>query len=511
MGGQSSYLQLERDLSRVRHLDSLESILDKAGVDRSDIMLYGSSIMALCGIRQNDDLEFIPHPKHRKTFEKLAEDMSEAHINEKGQIFFPNNIHSSWPDRFIMFGWDDTQLFDEDRFYIIHDGYKFLRLELLLSIKGTLRRPKDFEDFSMLEEGDYIGGPGWNWELVRRVPPWDRPETPSNSILELATHSIRERGVMKTGLRAPTFFATEFLNMNVDILGLSRIIRCAKEEWRLDSEISRELERHYPAPDLLNRQFEDGRFIRDDLIAAVLAVEGEEIFQSYRSNLTEPTPSITPDGSISEGLLEMANRLASWQTTDCDDLPQLTFPVGVNSENQLPPRGQQWAADTFGATGAERIIERRQELLANVGVYFYAILWPLGLNHHDEIESWLSERLDIVFSESLDLGDDIEDFAHAIYSTDKRPFEWEKIRKVKNTSSEGSTVRVVTIRIPNPNFRSWNGPRISDTIYEIKQECRREFQGSVEDYEYGALIHTTDNYQHNAHISRILTTYSPND
>ena len=78
MDNQSSYLQLERDLSRVRHLESLESILNRAGVGKSDIILYGSSIMALCGIRQNNDLEFIPHPEQRHKFEELAEEIPEG-------------------------------------------------------------------------------------------------------------------------------------------------------------------------------------------------------------------------------------------------------------------------------------------------------------------------------------------------------------------------------------------------------------------------------------------------
>jgi len=216
MDSQLSYLQLERDLSRVRHLESLEYVLDQAGVEKSDIILYGSSIMALCGIRQNNDLEFIPHPEQRHKFQELVEEIPEAYINEQGQIFFPNDLHSSWPDRFITFGFDDDELFNEERFYIVHDDYKFLKLELLLSIKGTLRRSKDFEDFLTLEQGGYIGGPEWNWDLVRRVPPWDRPETSSGSsqsIFELGIQSVRNKGILKTALRAPSFYMRVFPKM----------------------------------------------------------------------------------------------------------------------------------------------------------------------------------------------------------------------------------------------------------------------------------------------------------
>jgi len=513
MDNQPSYLQLERDLSQVRHLESLESILNQAGVGKSDIILYGSSIMALCGIRQNNDLEFIPHPEQRHKFKELAEDIPEAYINEQGQIFFPTDVHSSWPNRFIIFGFDDHKLFNEEQHYITHGGYKFLKLELLLSIKGTLRRSKDFEDFSMLEEGDYIGGPEWDWDLVRRVPPWDRPETSGSSnqsVFELGIQSVRNKGIIKTGLRVPPFLASRILNLDAQKTRVSTIAEGIKDDWKIEEDVSQELETHYPAPALLNRQFEDEIFTRDDLIAAVLSIEGKNQFKQYKNELDQDTPSISRDGHINGGILRLATQWAAWENAEFNGIPRLTFPVRVSSEDPLPPRGEQWVADKFKSESVEKISQRRQELLSNAGVYFYAILWPAGIDHHDEIEEWLSQRLDIVSSKEIDLGDDIEDFARAVYSTDQRPFEWEKARKAKKISSDGSTVRVITIRLPDPNFRSWNGPRISDTIYDIKQNCRREFQQRVTEYEYGALIHTTDNYEHNLHIANIVSSYSTN-
>lgn len=511
MNDQSSYLQLDRDISQVRHLESLESILHQAAVDKSDIILYGSSIMALHGIRPNNDLEFIPHPEQRPKFEELAKNLPDAQINEQGQIFFPDDVHSSWPDRFIMFGWDDATLFNNEQFYIEHNGYKFLKLELLLSIKGTLRRPKDFEDFELLEQGGYIGGPEWNWDLVRRVPPWDRPDTSSNAnrnFLQLGIRSVKNRGVIATGLKAPRFLASKISNGDIKDSRTMRVIKQARKRWKLQPDVSQELETHYPAPDLLNRQFENGTFIRDDLIAAVLSVEGETPFEDYKKELDRSTPSISNGGAINGGILQLARRWAAWRSRSVCDSPKPTFPVSLMSTEQLPPKGREWTVDKFGLEPADNLNQHRQELLADAGVYFYAILWPVGVDHHDRIEQWLSQRLDIVSSQVLDLGTEIEAFANAVYASDQRPFEWEKKRKAKKIASDGSTVRVITIRLPDPDFRSWNGPRISDTIYNMKQNCRREFQQIVNDYEYGALIHTTDNYEHNLHISSILSSFS---
>jgi|AntRauMinimDraft_4_1070384.scaffolds.fasta_scaffold00415_3 hypothetical protein len=511
MNDQSSYLDSERDLSRVRHLEQLEQILDQADVDKSDIILYGSSIMALCGIKPNNDLEFIPHPDSRSKFHELGKEMPNATIDEEGQIYFPGEVGALYKrNKFKMFDWDDYDLFEDDEVYIEYEGYKFLKLELLLSLKGVKRRQKDFEHMNMLEEQDLIGGQDWNWELVRRVPPWDRPESSSDSggdLLEIGIHSVRNRGLLKTGLRIPSFLVSRLFNVDPGNSKPLRMIADVKNKWNLQNEIAEELETHYPAPDLLNRQFANGLFKRDDLIAAVLSIEDETPFEEYAAELEQISPSISPSGNINGGILQLANQWAEWEGTDANASTRLAFPIEVSSNNKLPDRGEEWAVDKFGPGSADMIRHRRQTLLANTGVYFYAILWPVAIEQHDEIEDWLSQHLEVVSSQELRLDNEIEDFARSVYSTDDRPFEWEKERKIKKISSDGDTVRVIAIRLSDPDFRSWDGPRLSNTIYTTKQDCRQEFQEKVDEYEYGALIHTTDNYVHNLHIASILTKF----
>jgi len=503
MTPQSSYLQIERDIDRVRYLDRFESILEQSGVSTKDVVLYGSSIMALCGIRSNGDLEFIPHPEKRSKFVKLARELPEANINEKGQMFFPGEVHSSSPDRFAMFGWDDKRIFGDERCYIEHGGYKFLKLELIVSQKAADRRPKDLDDLEMLEQERYIGGPDWNWDLVRRLPPWERPSKPT--LWEQGKESLRSDGIVTTSVRVARHLGEEVLPKYTNPIQ-SRWEQYSQQR-KIKPEVANELTNHYPAADLLVRQLSTVGFTRDDLVAAILSLEGYSEFERFLTEFSsdEDKVKITPGGQINGGIRAFATR---WVNETNDNLQynnNMTFPVEISLNKPLPARTGEWVSERFSRQAEELLIERRRELLKNSGALFYAILWPAVIDHFDDIEKWLGNRTEVVEVQQFELNDEFESFISSVYSVDERPMQWETEKKINELKSHGSTVRILTLQISEPDFRSWDGPRLSDRTHSLKMECRRTFQEIVSDYEYDVIIHTTDNYVQNRHLNKLLS------
>ncbi|AOV94440.1 hypothetical protein AQV86_00770 [Nanohaloarchaea archaeon SG9] len=503
------YLDSKPSLDRLNHLDLLKSVLKEAGVNKEDIMLYGSSITAIYGIKPNNDLEFIPHPDVRSNFLELAEENPDINKARNGQIHFPGEVKAVWePGKFEPFGWSDEELFEDETCYIETKGYKFLKLELFVSLKAAKRRPKDFEHIDLLEEEDYIGGEDWNWELVHQLPPWERRERPPKSLIEIGRDSIKQYGLFYTAARGPTYVASHLGSKALQKIGANN--EAVKDKLQTTGENLKpfiERNNQYQVPALLNDQFDDEEFERYDLVAAILYLEGKEEFKDFfEGEDYEEQISVTPKGRLNGGLLELANKLAEI-SEDETDLATIDISVKISRKPSISKRGRSWAENKFGPDRVELLENRKEELLENSGVYFYAMLWPSVRDYHDEIEAWIQDRIEVKESINLDLKENIHDYLESVYSVDARPSDWEKERKIKKIQSFGSEVSVLKLRVDNPDFWYEEDEPISNTVHSLKQKCRKEFQKRVENYEYGVITHFTDNYEHNAHNSKILDRY----
>lgn len=499
-----SYLKSDWDINRVNNIDALESLLSEVDIKKNKIILYGSSIMALTGIRPNNDLEFIPKPEQRNDFRNFAQKDSKSRINDEGQMFFPKDIHSSRPNRFKLFGWDDAKIFENSECYVECSGYKFLKLELIVSQKAADRRPKDLEDLRMLENNGYIGGPGWNWELVVRLPPWERPS--KMSLWDQGIDSLKSDGLATTGVRLFNYLKTQKIEDNIS--SLSEVWNKFQVKRKLAPGIVNQLETHYPAPDLFIRQINTKNgFERYDLIAAILYLEGEKRFQQYLEEERESTShiTITPNGRISGGIYQLAKKWKLYSDQDALQGSEITFPVEVTQDPPLPTRSDDWISDRFNSETINQLKQKRRDLLQNSGAVFYAVLWPAVENNFDEIEAWICDQVTVIHSYDFDLKCNLEEFIRSVYTVDERPMQWETEKKINELLSRGTNVRILKLQISDPQFRSWDGPRLSDRVHSLKMSCRRNFQSDVEDYEYDVIIHITDNYNQNSHFNTILT------
>ena len=500
------YMNLEPDINQVQHIEELDSILEKAGVNKEEVIIYGSSPMALYGIKENDDLEFIPHPKARRKFIEL--DREDTRMNA-AQIIFPNKIRSVYlEDRMARFGWSDEDLFENEDYFIEHEGYKFMKLELMVSLYAAKRRPKDLKKIQMLEEKGLIGGEGWDWNLVHHLPPWERPERPSKNLLQIGRDSIKQYGLTHTLTNGPQYVVQYSLSKALEKIDTkNQAVRSKINDIEEKSRPYIKRKEQFSIPELLNKQFnEEGEFERYDLIATILYLEGEEGFEEFLE--TKGKISVTPHGRLNSGLSELASIIASNSKSD-QGLADEEIPVRVSTKNPIPAKTYNWAEEELDKNQLMRIEERKDELLDSSGSFFYAMLWPSVRQYHDEIENWLNERIDVVDTIDVDLGDKICDFLESVYAVDNRPDDWEKERKIVKIQSFGSKVRILKIRARDPDFWYENGEPISGKIHSLKQECRKEFQDKLERYEYGVITHFTDNYKHNVHNSKVVSKYRP--
>lgn len=120
---------LTSNLSRLRELDAL-------GIPKSEYCLAQSSILAVMGIRESDDLDIIISPKLRKM------DISFP----QGVEVFPENY-----SKFDLFGAEgDQDLIDN--YCITIDGYRFLEPRFYFARKNVNKTERDVSDMVRVRE-----------------------------------------------------------------------------------------------------------------------------------------------------------------------------------------------------------------------------------------------------------------------------------------------------------------------------------------------------------------------
>ena len=125
--------------SKLLHLNELKSVLDTLGIDHADVCVVGSAVMALHGIRVNNDIDIIVCKGER---EKI--------INTSNTISLSENIEC------VKEGWlnpllDDEIIFNSE-FHSIHDGIKFCKIEMVVERKKRSTKQKDKKDLELLND-----------------------------------------------------------------------------------------------------------------------------------------------------------------------------------------------------------------------------------------------------------------------------------------------------------------------------------------------------------------------
>lgn len=126
-------------IERLNYLKELEEL----NLDKSRYTIIGSGIMAVCGIRENDDIDI---SVTEDLFDEISEDDRFAREDYPPSISYRYKHISIFKGNFPMTD-SPQQLIDES---ITVNGYNFISIETLTVWKGIKGRPKDEEDLKIL-------------------------------------------------------------------------------------------------------------------------------------------------------------------------------------------------------------------------------------------------------------------------------------------------------------------------------------------------------------------------
>ena len=135
------------------------------------------------------------------------------------------------------------------------------------------------------------------------------------------------------------------------------------------------------------------------------------------------------------------------------------------------------------------------------GCYFFAVLWPQSLSHHDEIVSAIDDRFSVLHSVDLEVDgpEELRLLARQIYSV-QREFSWYTRECVaEKLSTDGTNMRIVVFEVPNPSYdRNINLEEpVAIEVRDFKAQIRNEYDGE-------RIMHASDNYRHNQELMKVF-------
>lgn len=418
-------LRIPRDTTAIHHFEDFNQLLSEIRIEPSKVCLVGSTTLALLGVRANEDIDFIATSEARTKITEFAQTDPDSKVIRGVRTQLREHVQMLINDRLdtapYLFGLDDDTVIRNSRYHFTVDGYKFLRPELLLSMKGAKRRGKDIEDIDLIEDSGLPRAEWWDWELVKVVPTWERTFATRRPMdryigpLKQVSISLRERGLLRTLWRSLQFIGAHATRRNTRRNGnLWQLRNCLSRCWRISPSLAPHLEDHIALPNLISRQYDtDGSFCGDDLLQAILALEkGDmEIHTAGRSDVR-----LSPDGRIFSGDGAVAYLIHSWEDELPGQAPGKIIKVDC-TRRQSAEESQLLKDRTVSVNDLEAETVR---LLKQTGAAFYAILWPAMFDEFDEAERLIERRVDVIDSEQYILNTDIATFAREIYRSDTR-------------------------------------------------------------------------------------------
>lgn len=135
----------------INQVNVLEKLLSEFNIDKNDVVLVGSTVLAAEDIRENSDMEFILCPQeYRKLMKKLHRTIGLwGHCEVADRIDLFHNFG-------LPFGISDRRVFD-NKLYEVYDGWNVLKIEYeyyykLFLLKYLKKRSKDIADVEAIEE-----------------------------------------------------------------------------------------------------------------------------------------------------------------------------------------------------------------------------------------------------------------------------------------------------------------------------------------------------------------------
>lgn len=482
--------------------DFFLEILSEFDVSRDEVCIIGSVVLSYFDVRENRDIDFVcTYDARERIHEQIRTQDKPYEIGSNGGVKFGDDrVGLTRKDRFDMFGLSDDEVVKDSRYHFVVDGFKLLRPELELSIKRHRGNEKDKQDIKRIEE-HLVGNEEWDWDLVHVVPPWHGGE---RDLVSEAIDVLRYEGPVR------------LLGGGIDHLWTNIVQdRIPTKQRVLEATPFYEVHQYRGTTEtvdltkLLSHQFnEDGQFVREDIVPAVLALEGDLEFDDGHTDETNRDDVVlSRDGDVLDGVWAIASILE--QATDGGRRPRpkdLSVNASVSSAEDLPERTWEWVNSRFTDEEQAIIRQRRRELFESMGLVFYAFLWPAAKNHFDELEGRLAEVGQNLVTTEYESLSGFDEMVMDIYTADKRTDDWRIQKKIHELNKYEPVFRVVSFELPNPDFIPNETPRISSKTRSLKYACRKDLEGELDEYVFDIILHVTDNYRQNVHVTKVLDT-----
>lgn len=477
-----------------------EKVLNDFGIKRGEICIIGSVILDYFDIRENRDVDFLcTYDARERIYDQIRNENMSYQIESQGGVKFgENKVGLTRKDRFDMFGLSDDEVVYNSRYHFVEDGFKLLRPELELSSKSYRGNDKDKQDIELIEE-HLIGREKWDWDLVYVVPPWYGEQ---RDLVSEAWDILQYEGPMRLLKGGVNHLWTQVVQDRVP-----------RKEWFLQLAPFYEVHpyskttENVDLTELLDHQYnEDGQFVREDIVPAILTLEGQLQFNDcHTGDVNKDEIVISRDGRICDEIWKLASIIKEATNGGTYPRPEdISTTVSVGSKEELPERTWEWVKSRFNAEEREKIKQRRRKLFQSMGLVFYSFLWPAAREHFDELEDQLAQigqNIEIVEYENIT---GFDEMVMDIYTSDKRTDDWRIQKKIHELNKYDQVFRVVSFELPNPEFRPNETPKISSKTHELKYSCRRDLQSEIDNYVFDIILHVTDNYRQNVHVTKVL-------
>lgn len=493
--------------------NELESILEKYKIDKKDICLVGSIVLGLKNIRTPKDLDICIRSDIRKRLLNKHKDLNKL---KSGTINFTSNCQSGL-NRYAKIGISDDDLFNNENFYEVIDGYKVAKLEVEFSHKIVRNREKDILDVQTIEKYA-LNNQSWNWELVNTDYKIGDKKHESQFILTYEK-GMRILQLLIKGIKHPKKAIKMIYKKaikNQSILFFNSVDRSFNSQIILK----------VPTAALLGNNYSENEFVRYDVILRYLTIEsilkGKEEFKDYYNEMQSkrvnrdtyeklkdlvdsvrkkgflnryPIP-VTKEGKIIDG----AHRLATALYFDIEEVPVLVIPSRARIYYGLG-----WFKENgFDEPLIKDLEKAKHRLFNEKGIYFIIILWPSVKQYFAEIINNICVKYAIKWHEEMKISN-LDDFMRNIYAIDDIE-KWKIEKKIHLMEEYGNDICAISIEIPHPSFRLKDRTvsYLSDAGAKLKKEIRQSYKGRIDNYFYDIICHTGDNHEHNREIYNIL-------
>jgi len=498
--------------SNFNHKDELDYWLKKFNIQKDEICLYGSVPLHITGIRENRDVDFITTDEIIKRITSEVKKYPNCKIDTR--VFFGDNIHSGpiYSDKLSYAGLSNRELIYNDKYHMLIDGYKIFRLELTFATKNAEKRNKDLEDIKKIEQSGLIGRPGWDWDLVFSLPPWDLSKIQKSIFIFKRIKNILKTQKIKKSLITTLNYYSKTENM-VDIIDnffLSYYRFKQIKNIYFFQNFNKHLELKLPIPVILSNYNREDKFYGWDIILEYV-LKSRNLTHKKNTNLNEKMVKFNDikNDYHSPIILSKNGIILKGRSTFVNEIIEGKYIVNIQIENTTKNimKKKDWLKEN-------KLTDRQNNLLKNksidvferTGLIFYAMIWPSAYEIFNDIEEYVRKRVKVLDSKKYDISHNFSNIVKELYEQDPRAIDWKIERKIHGMQRQKEVINVLKLWLPNPKFRyNIENSVFSEILRKLKNDCRKKYSSKIDNYFWDNIIHITENYEHNYHTFKVLS------